>query len=321
MQEQAQCGIDVAKATLEVCVLRVVGQPKSREFDNDPRGHRKLVSWVKALCGETPIHFCMEATGAYGTALATYLAELGELVSVANPQRVKSFGMSCGALNKTDKADAKVIAQYCRAMAPKPWGPSRPEVKELVGMMRRLEDLEAQRQREQTRLGEPGLTPVVRRSLKRMLRLTKTEIELLKKEVKQHIDRHSGLKADKKLLKSIPGIGDVTAHWILAELPDVSTFSCAKSAAAYAGLSPLEWRSGSSVRKRTRLSKAGNRHLRRALYMPAVVATRSNPFVHDLYERLLASGKPKMVAIGAAMRKLLMIAFGVLRTKTVFAAP
>jgi transposase len=321
MEERAQCEIDVAKETLAACLLRGRGKPQHREFENNGRGHGKLMSWAKELAGEAGVHYCLEATGVYGQALARHLAEAGELVSVVNPQRVKSYGMSQGALNKTDKADAKVIAEYCRASRPEAWVPAGPEVKALTAMMRRLEDLEEQRQRERARLSEPGLEAVVRRSLRRMLEVTTAEIKRLKKEVAAHIDQHPGLKADKELLKSIPGIGDLTAHWILAELPEVSGFAAAQSAAAYVGLNPQEHRSGTSVRRRARMSKAGNRHLRRALYMPAIVAKRVNPLVRALYDRLVAKGRPRMVAIGAAMRKLLMIAFGVLRSRTAFAAP
>ena len=120
------------------------------------------------------------------------------------------------------------------------------------------------------------------------------------------------------MLRTIPGVGPVAATAILAELPDPARFATAQQAAAYAGLAPREYRSGTSVKKRTRLSKAGNARLRKALYLPALTATRFNPLVAAFYDRLVAAGKPKMAAVGACMRKLLMIAYGVLKSRTPF---
>jgi transposase len=128
----------------------------------------------------------------------------------------------------------------------------------------------------------------------------------------------AALQADRQLLESIPGIGAVTAQAILAELPDPARFASAQQAAAYAGLAPREYGSGTSVRRRTRLSKAGNARLRKALYLPALTALRFNPLLKALFERLVAAGKSKMAAVGACMRKLLMIAYGVLKNRTPF---
>lgn len=156
----------------------------------------------------------------------------------------------------------------------------------------------------------------------------------MQQQIREPIDNTPSLKADQELLTRIPGIGEIAAQQILAELPDVSEFASAESAAAFAGLAPAEFRtrqmlrifdSGKSVHKRTRLSKAGNRHLRvharvngQAVYFPAVTAIRHNPLVKALYERLIASGKARMAAGAAAMRKVLMLAFGVLRTRRPF---
>lgn len=140
----------------------------------------------------------------------------------------------------------------------------------------------------------------------------------LQQQISQHIDSTPTLKADQELLSSIPGIGDIAAQQILSELPDVAQFAGAQSVAAFAGLAPQEFRSGKSVHKRTRLSKAGNPHLRQAVYFPAVTAIRHNLLVKALYERLIALGKARMAALGAAMRKVLMLAFGVLKTRQPF---
>ena len=126
------------------------------------------------------------------------------------------------------------------------------------------------------------------------------------------------MRADRDLLRTIPGLGPVAAHAILAEWPDPSRFATAPQAAADAGLAPREYRCGTRVHKRTRLSKAGNARLRKALDLPAMTAVRFNPLVGACYARLVAAGKAKMATLGACMRKLLMIAYGVLTSRTPF---
>lgn len=318
-------GIDVSKDTLDVCLLdvcllRCSGKEKDKQFSNDAAGHCKLLRWVEHLAGQETCHFCLESTGSYSTAIAHFLAEAGQPVSLVNPARIKYAGMAQGAGNKTDQADARLIAHYCRKENPPLWRAAAPEVRELVALVRRLHSVQELLVQEQNRLGQPGLPSVVRASLKKSIRFLEKEAEHLRRQIKEHTDTHSGLKADKELLLSIPGIGETTAHELLAQMPDVKEFSCAQSMAAYAGLAPREHSSGSSVRKnkKTRLSKQGNSHLRRALYFPAVSAVQWNPLVKAHYERLREKGKGKMVALGAAMRKLLMIAYGVLKNRQPF---
>jgi transposase len=318
MEPKSWCGVDVAKETLEACVVTSGGKHENRSFPNTGAGHGKLVRWVRHGCGEGRAHYCLESTGPYGKALARHLAEVGELVSVVNPSRVREFGKSQGVLNKTDRADARVIGDYCRAMNPGAWRRPVREREVLQAMVRRLKRLEGQREKERTQLKEPGLVPEVRRSLKKTERFLTGEIERLREEIRDHVDRDPTLREERELLETIPAVAETSALALISELGDVSAYPSAKAAAAFAGLSPMERQSGSSVRGRTRISKAGNRRLRRALYMPAIVASRVNPVVRALYERLRERGKPKMVALGAAMRKLLMIAYAVLKTRKAF---
>lgn len=313
----AWIGIDVAKETLQACLLRPSGKPLAKPFANDLQGFAKLVRWAKSQGGET-LHFCMESTGAYSQGLAHYLSESGEMVSVVNPARVKYFGMGEGILNKTDKVDARVIALYCRDKHPDAWRMSQPEVRQLAGLVRRLEAIDDHLTQEKNRLSEPGVLPEVGASIQAHIQFLEAEAQRLSQQIRDHIHGDPRLREDEELLTSITGIGQKTAHWILAELPDVTQFDTAKSAAAFAGLSPLEYTSGTSVKKRTRLSKAGNRWLRKALYMPALVAVRFNPVIAAFYQRLLEAGKHPKAALGAAMRKLLMIAYGVLKSREPF---
>lgn len=314
----AWIGIDIAKLNFEACLLRAQGKPLHKQFAHTSAGFAKLLRWVASLAPEVMSHYCLEATGAYSEALALFLAEAEQNVSLVNPFRIKHAALAQGAGNKTDKADAKLIADYCRQYRPPLWRRSAPEVRVLVALLRRLSALSTQRQQEANRLQEPNLPKPVVTSLKQSIRFLDRQINTLEAQIEEHINRHPGLKADRDLLISIPGIGEATAAWILAELPDVAQFASAQDAAAYAGLAPCEYRSGTSVRKRTRLSKRGNARLRTALYFPAMSACRFNPLVRALYERLLQKGLCRKAALGAAMRKLLMIAYGVLKSRKEF---
>ncbi len=188
----------------------------------------------------------------------------------------------------------------------------------MQALSRRRDDLRRLAAGEKTRLAAPGLTAAVRKSLARVVAFLAKEADRLQGQADALVAADEGLYAGRELLRTIPGVGPVAANAILAELPDPARFATAQQAAAYAGLAPREYRSGTSVRKRTRLSKAGNARLRKALYLPALAATRFNPLVAAFYQRLVAAGKPKMAAVGACMRKLLMIAYGVLRSGTPF---
>ena len=321
--QPAWVGIDISKRTLDVCLLRendkAGSKPPSKQFENTAAGFAQLLRWVQGHSSTNcDFHFCMEATSTYGQALAFFLVEAGHKVSVVNPFRTKHAALSRGSGNKTDRADAFVLADYCRKENPPLWRAAAPEVRMLVALLRRLQNLKDQMQQETNRLSEPGVLKVVQRSLRKSIRFFKGEIAALEDAIEEHVRDHPRLKEDRDLLTSIPGISATTAHWILAELPDVEQFASAQSAAAFAGLAPREYRSGTSVKKATQLSKAGNRHLRRALFMPALCAVRCNPPIKAFFEQLVARGKSRMVAVGAAMRKLLMIAFGVLKSRRPF---
>lgn len=311
-------GIDIAKLNFEACILRTYGKPQRKSFANTPDGFAKLVRWAEQLTPELIGHFCMEATGSYYEALAVFLSEGDHRVSVVNPYRTRHAALAKGSTNKTDTAEASDLAEYCRKENPPLWRRSAPEVRTLVGLMRRMQALKDHLTQEQNRLGEPGVPAEVQVSIKKCTAFLQDEISALLKQVDTHIKSHPTLKEDRDLLSSIPGVGELTAAWLMAELPDVSLFNSAESAAAYAGLSPAPYTSGTSVKRMTHLSKKGNPHLRRALFMPALTAVRCNPIVKALYIRLISKGRPRMVGIGAAMRKLLMLAYGVLKHRKKF---
>jgi len=311
-------GLDVSKDTIEVCLLRANGKTHFKQFPNTASGHTKLLRWTQHLDEGGTSHFCMEATGSYSNAVALFLAEAEQKVSVMNPARIHFFARSQGQGNKTDKADARIIAIFCRKEHPELWRAAAPEIRELAALMRRYHAVQELLTQEKNRLQVPSQPKAVLTSIKGIVRCLEKEITRLKKQIREHFKNHDNLKRDAQLLQSIPGVGEITAWDLLAELPDVSQFDSAQAVAAYAGLAPREHRSGTTIFKKTRLSKQGNARLRKAMYFPAVSALKSNPLVKAHYERLRAAGKMKMVALAAAMRKVLMICYGVLKHQQPF---
>jgi transposase len=167
---------------------------------------------------------------------------------------------------------------------------------------------------EENRLASGVTVAAVRESVEEHLAYLAEQIKRTEALIRDQIDSHPGLKRQRELLDSIPGVGETTAAALLAEVPDILQYRSARRVAAFAGLVPRERQSGSSVRGRVRLSKIGNARLRKALYFPAVTALRCSPFFQAWAEGLRQRGKSKMAVIGAAMRKLVHLAYGVLKT-------
>ena len=196
--------------------------------------------------------------------------------------------------------DARAVAAFARDRRPPAWQPPAPEVRELQGLVRRRDDLREMAAREKGRLDSPALTRAARQSIQRAVKFLGREADRMQAQADALIAASPALRVDRDLLESIPGVGRQTAATVLAELPPVDRLPSAESAAAYAGLAPREFRSGASVRRRTRLSKAGNARLRKALFLPTQTAVRFNPLLKGFFDRLVAAGKPRMQAIGRA---------------------
>ena len=303
-------GIDIAKKKFDVAVL--LGEKvKSAAFHNTADGFGVFDRWLTKL-GLERVHACMEATGTYGEELALYLHRAGHVVSVVNPAKIKGFAQSELSRTKTDKADAALIARFCRAMRPEVWQPTAPEVKELQSLVRRLESLNDMLTQERNRL--PITHGMASASIERTISHLETEIQSTRRLIREHIDQDPDLRGKRDLLESIPGIGPATSAMILAEFGDVARFNEARRMASFCGLTPRHRQSGSSVRGKSMMSKTGSSRIRRALYMPALAAIRYNPVIIAFRTRLLANGKSKMVIVGAVMRKLVHIIFGVLKS-------
>ncbi len=307
-------GIDISKKKVDVALLRE-GKVKHKSFSNDASGHESLLAWLREQ-GALDAHVCLEATGIYGEPAAEFLYDAGMHVSLVNPARIKGFAQSELVRTKTDKADAGLIARFCAAMNPEPWVPQPRQVRALRDFVRRLDSLIDMRQQERNRL--EAATGLIADQLRAHIAYLEKAIKETKRLINEHIDNHPDLRDNKRLLETIPGIGEATIHVILSEFADITRFKSAKALAAYLGVAPRIRESGSSIRGRAMMSKMGRRALRKAFFMPALVALRYNPVLMEMKQRLLANGKPKMAVVGAAMRKLVHIVYGVLKHRTPF---
>ena len=307
-------GIDLAKLTFDATLLTTTGAQHYQSFPNTTDGFTQLQDWLSQQ-GVTQVHACMEATNIYWEALATWLHAEGHIVSVVNPARIKGYAQATMQRNKTDKLDSAVIAAFCATHKPAAWQPLTDEQRRLRALVRHREDLLQTQLQQQNRLRDTSDTLVVA-SLKVVLETLASQLEAVERAIKEHVKAHAELRTNLELLTSIVGIGVVTAVKLMAEFADLETYESAKAAAADAGLTPSHFESGTSVRRKPRLSKMGKAGIRAALYWPAITAMRYCPACKAYADRLAARGKPKKVVIGAVMRKLVHIVYGVLKHRT-----
>lgn len=252
------------------------------------------------------LHAVMEATGVYHELAAQALFEAGVTVSIVNSAQVKDFARGLAVRTKTDGVDSAVLARFGALLKPQAWQPPPPpEVRELQALLARREALAQDLRREQNRREKAFADAIA---------FLEKELAQLQQDINDHINRHPGLKDNLALLTSIPAVGPQVGAYLLAILQG-HTFQSAEQVAAYLGLVPVERQSGTSLLGRARLSKAGPARIRAVLYMAAVVAIRYNSHIKALYERLLERGKAKKAALGAAMRKLVHLCFGVIKTR------
>jgi transposase len=313
---QSIVGIDVSKLTLDIALLHE-SKVKYLKIKNNSSGFQRLHNWLlKHDCQQT--HVCLEATGQYGFAVAGYLYAHGFQVSVVNPARIKAYAASRLKRNKTDKADALLIAEFCQKENPPLWSPPRPAFSALKDLVHQLDDFMACKQQIRNRQEFQSDVSLVNTNLQELIDFLDLKIEELKAAIHDLIQQDAQLNHQQALLVSIPGIGDLTAAKLLAEVRDFLDFDNSRQLTAYAGLNPRQYQSGSSVHRKSRLSKTGNASLRRSLYMPAIVAMRHNPVIQEFAQRLLDNRKPKMAVVGACMRKLLVLAYGVIKSDTPF---
>jgi transposase len=314
-------GIDVSKAKLDCLWLRdqTSRKVKTKVLGNDVQGHKALAAWLTKTTGCSPadIAVVMEATGVYHESVALRLFEQGFQVCVINPAQIKSYGESLGNTHKTDKRDSYVIALFGATHKLVPWQPEPEHIRELKALIARLEALDVDYRRESNRLEKSEFNQVsatVIESIHLMLKEIEKEKQRIENQIDDHIDRHPQLKTDKKLLESIPGVGPVMSRLMLSVLHS-RDFRNAKQVAAYLGVIPKLVESG-VFKGRSALTKKGPPKVRAKLYMAAVAATQWNPDIRAMRHRLIQNGKNKMQALGAAMRKLVHLCYGVVATQT-----
>ena len=308
-------GIDIAKESFDVTLLPL---DQYGQFDNKRRGYKQLIKWLKKRVPDlSQVHVVMEATNIYWEELAEYLHRQGVVVSVVNPAAIKGFAVSQLQRNKTDKLDSRVITIFGQQTQPRAWQPPLPHQRKLRALVRHKQALLKSRTQQRNRLAS-CLDPDVKASLQTVISALEQQVAHIQHKIETLIEEHDDLQDNHKLITSIKGLGSDTAQLILAEFYDLEQYASAKAVAADAGVTPAKYQSGTSVRRRARMSRIGKSAVRGALFWPAQTAIRFNPIVADLAQRLRLRAKPFGVILVAAMRKLLHLAFGVVKNKTPF---
>ncbi len=308
-------GIDVAKAKLDCALRTEQGKIRSKVIANTPEGFVELQAWLDKQQA-IDVHICMEATGIYWEDVAQFFASQAIKVSVVNLLQIKAYGTSRLTRSKTDTIDARLIAEFCAERQPTAWQARSVAEVTLRALVLRLEALQSMRTQKSNRLGVA--CDAVYDNIQTHLDWLDEQIKQLIQTINQHIDRNPTLQQQRDLLDSIPGIGERTSAILLAFYADTSRFNNSRQAAAFAGLDPRQHQSGSSVKGKPRISKVGHAFLRKALYMPAMVTLYKTTWGKQFKERLALSNKPPKVIIVAMMRKLIQVAFGVLKSNSPF---
>ncbi len=311
-------GVDVSKDRLDVCLRW--SEPESHEREEaffvayDDSGIDALLS---RLLEEPTMLVVLEATGGFERAVVGALAAAGLPVAVVNPRQVRDFARATGRLAKTDRIDASILARFAEAVRPNPKPLPDREIRALQAIVARRRQLLGMIAAENNRLSSAA-KPVAKR-IKAHIRWLEKELSRTEGDLEAAIESSPALGENEALLRSVPGVGPVLARTLLAGVPELGKKLTHKRVAALVGVAPLNRDSGTLRGRRS--VWGGRAEVRGALYMGALVAARRNPVVKEFYERLLAAGKPKKVALVACMRKLLSILNAVLKHRTPWRSP
>ena len=295
-------GIDVSKARLDVSV-----RPSGEAFvvARDDKG---LAELVERLHGLAPRLIAVEATGGYETVVAAAIGGAGLPLAVVNPAQVRHYAQALGKRAKTDPIDAEVIARFAEATRPEPRAmpdEATQALAELVTRRRQIIGMMVAERQRATRLPKR-----LRKSCERVVRMLEKELAALDIDIDTTVRGSPAWRATEDLLASVPGVGAITARALIAELPELGRLD-RRSAASLVGLAPFTQQSG-QWRGKAFIS-GGRRSVRAALFVATMAAVRHNSIIRDFRRRLLAAGKPKMVAMIACMRKLLTILNAIVR--------
>lgn len=309
-------GVDISKKKFDIAYLATSQKWQRRNFDNRLQGFEYFLKCLKEEKFQH-FHVVMEATGRYGESLAYFLYEKGCDVSIVNPAQIKYYSRSLLRRTKTDKIDSQLITEFALRHNLPLWQPLSPTLQALKEQVRCLGALKKDVTQISNRL-EHAQDVTVKKTLKEHLVFIQKQIKGLTLTITKLVQDDPKLTGHINLLKSIPGIGTITAISLLAELPDLSTFKCAKQLAAFAGLNPSIKTSGTTVKGKQSISKMGRNSLRRILFFPAMTLLRCGSPLKPFVENLRTKGKIGKVIVAAVMRKLLHIIFGVLKGQSHF---
>ena len=306
-------GVDIAKDKFDVCLLK--GERKVKKvFNNTPTGFKSFEALLKKSTDNPWV--CMEATGFYSIALSDYLHTHEIPVSVVNPAQVKYFSAAKLTRNKNDNVDADVIRDFACVMEPRPYEPPPSWKIELREHMQLISVLERQLRQHKNRY-DVSRSSLLKKEMRSIMKSFNKRIKELKEKLEEKVSEQKELTEKIAIISSIKGIGDKTAKVILAYLPEVEVFSNSKQVSAYAGLSPRECQSG-KYKGKTKMSKCGPPQIRTALFMPAMSIKQHNTHFKPFINRLKANGLTNMAIVGAIMRKVLEIIYGMLKNNKPF---
>ncbi len=316
-ERKTHLGIDVSKRTLDVCILpEGASRGESFVLANGQEGVDDLLSHLPEP-GVSIELVVLEATGRYERLAATSIAAAGIAVAVVNPRQARDFAKAMGRLAKTDRIDAFVLARFAEAVKPETSAIPDEEATALQGILARRRQLIEMLVSEGNRLRMTSAEALAKR-IRAHVRWLEKELERTDSDLDRAIEENATFKANEILLKSVPGVGRVLSRTLLAELPELGTISH-RRLCALVGVAPFNRDSGQGRGKRE--VWGGRAPVRAALHMGALVATRHNPVIKEFYERLLAAGKPKKVALVACMRKLLSILNALMRDGAIWRCP
>lgn len=324
-------GVDVSKATLALAVWTEEQACSLGSVPNTPAGWeqaRVLLEQRVGAASASQAHLVLEPTGGYELAVAVWAHEQGWQVSLPNPRQVRAWAISQGRRAKTDRQDARLLAQYGAKQSPPLWHPLTSEVSELEGLLRRRTDVEGLLQQERNRrehlAPRPGLHDAVPRSVERLIGVLEEELAQIEQAIADHLRQHPPLQQARTRLLSVPGVGPRNVLPLLVLLCRWQGLTAghgdSKGLVAYAGLDPQPFESGTSVHHRAAISRQGERSLRRSLYMGALGGVRGNNPLRTFYQRLVGRGKAKKLALVAAARKILVWSWAIFQAGTSFEA-
>lgn len=322
-------GIDVAKGKLDAAVWLNGSGEELGMFDNTPAGFTSLAGALEVFRvreGADALHVVLEPTGGYELGLVAFGYDKDWQISLPNPKQVRDWANGVGYRAKTDRRDAVMLAHYAAERRPPPQDPLPANVAELESLLHRRDDLEhllrQERNRHGTLAGRPNLSPVVITSLDNSISRLEADLVTIDQAIAEHLDRHPDLKGQARQLRSVPGIGLRTVLPILVLLHHWQALTAGrgstKGITAYVGLDPRPFQSGKSIRRRAAISRMGNGAIRRLLYLAALGGIRGRNGLREFYQRLVGRGKPKMVALIAAARKVIVWAWVVFQSERNF---